>query len=54
MLLTTIIVVAIVVTGPVAEKVGDIIGAGDAAVTVFNIVKWPVIALIVSQIFAFL
>ena len=54
MLLTTMIVLAIVVTGPVAERVGDIIGAGDAAVTVFNIVKWPVIALIVSQIFAFL
>ena len=54
MLLTTIIVLAVVVTGPVAQRVGDIIGAGDAAVTVFNIVKWPVIALIVSQIFAFL
>jgi membrane protein len=53
-LLTTIIIIAVVVTGPVAEKVGDIIGAGDAAVTVFNIAKWPVIALIVSQIFAFL
>lgn len=54
MLLTAIIVLAVVVTGPVAEKVGNIVGAGDAAVTVFNIVKWPVIALIVSQIFAFL
>ncbi|MDP9256980.1 MAG: YihY/virulence factor BrkB family protein [Actinomycetota bacterium] len=54
MILTTVIVVAIVVTGPVAERVGNIIGAGDTAVTVFNIVKWPVIALIVSQIFAFL
>ena len=54
MLLTAIIAISIVVTGPVAERVGDIIGAGDAAVTVFNIVKWPVIALIVSQIFAFL
>ena len=54
MIVITVIVIAIVVTGPVAEKVGSIIGAGDAAVTVFNIVKWPVIALIVSQIFAFL
>ena len=54
MLLTTVIVLAIVVSGPVAQRVGDIIGAGDAAVTAFNIVKWPVIALIVSQIFAFL
>jgi membrane protein len=54
MILTTIIVLAIVVTGPVAQRVGDIVGAGSSAVTVFNIAKWPVIALIVSQIFAFL
>src|SRR5829696_5214934 len=54
MLATTIIVLAIVVTGPVAQRVGDIVGAGDAAVTVFNIVKWPIIAVIVSLIFAFL
>ena len=54
MILTAIIVLAVVVTGPVAQRVGDIIGAGDTAVTVFNIVKWPIIALIVSQIFAFL
>jgi membrane protein len=53
-LLTAIVVIAVVVTGPVAEKVGNIIGLGDTAVTVFGIVKWPVIALIVSQIFAFL
>ncbi len=53
-LLTSIVVIAVVVTGPIAEKVGNIVGAGDTAVTVFNIVKWPVIALIVSQIFAFL
>ena len=52
--LTTLIVIAVVVSGPIAERVGAIIGLGDTAVTVFNIVKWPVIALIVSQIFAFL
>jgi membrane protein len=54
MILTTIIVLAVVVSGPVAQRVGNIIGAGDTAVTVFNIVKWPIIALVVSQIFAFL
>jgi membrane protein len=54
MILTTVIVLAIVVSGPVAQRVGNIVGAGDTAVTVFNIVKWPVIALVVSQIFAFL
>src|SRR3954469_22660955 len=53
-LLTTVVTVAVVVTGPVAEKVGNIVGAGGTAVTVFNIVKWPVIALVVSQLFAFM
>jgi membrane protein len=52
--LITAIVLAIVVSGPIAQRVGAIIGLGDTAVTVFNIVKWPVIAVIVSQIFAFL
>src|SRR4051794_41535487 len=54
MLVTAIIAIAIVVSGPVAQRVGDIVGAGNAAVTVFSIVKWPVIAVIVSLIFAFL
>jgi membrane protein len=53
-LLTTIITIAVVVSGPIAAKVGNIIGLGDTAVTVFNIVKWPIIAVIVTQIFAFL
>jgi len=54
MILTAMIVLAVVVSGPVAQRVGDVIGAGDTAVTVFNIAKWPIIALVVSQIFAFL
>ena len=53
-LLTTLVTIAVVVSGPIAQRAGDVIGAGDAAVTAFNIIKWPVIALIVSQIFAFL
>ena len=35
-------------TGPVAEKVGDLIGLGDTFVTVWGIVKWPILLLIVS------
>ena len=37
-----------------AHKVGDVIGLGDTAVTVWSIAKWPVIAVVVSQIIAFL
>jgi membrane protein len=53
-LLSAIVVIAVVVTGPIAQKAGNIVGAGSTAVTVFNIAKWPVIAFVVAQIFAFL
>jgi membrane protein len=53
-LLTALISLAIVVTGPLARRVGDVVGLGDTAVTVWGIAKWPVIALIVSQMIAFL
>ena len=32
------------VTGPLAEQVGDVIGVGGTAVTVWDIAKWPVLA----------
>lgn len=35
--------VMLAVSGPVAETVGDAIGAGSIAVTTWNIAKWPVI-----------
>jgi membrane protein len=35
---------AVVVTGPLAEQVGDVVGAGDTAVFVWELAKWPVIA----------
>ena len=53
-LLAAAISLAIVVTGPLAHTVGDVIGLGDTAVTVWSIAKWPVIAAIVSQMIAFL
>jgi membrane protein len=45
---------AVVVTGPVAEEVGKLVGAEDAAVTAWDIAKWPVIALVVITLFAIL
>ena len=46
--------IAVFVTGPIAEEVGNVIGAGDAAVTAWDIAKWPVIAFVVSMMFAVL
>jgi membrane protein len=46
--------IAVVVTGPVAKQVGNVVGAGGAAVTAWDIAKWPVIALVVSMMLSIL
>ncbi|QKW36198.1 YihY/virulence factor BrkB family protein [Actinomadura sp. NAK00032] len=46
--------IAVVVTGPLARKVGDVIGAGSQAVTVWNIAKWPVLLVVVAFLFMLL
>jgi membrane protein len=46
--------VAVVVTGPLAQTVGDVVGLGSTAVTVWNIAKWPVIALVFMVMLALL
>jgi len=52
--LLAISAIAVVVTGPLAEQVGNLVGAGDAAVTAWDIAKWPVIVVIVITMFAIL
>ena len=53
--LMLIVSVAIVIfTGDLAQVVGDQIGLGSAAVTTWNIAKWPVLLLLVSLMFAIL
>jgi membrane protein len=54
LVLLAISTVAVVLTGGLAEKAGDLIGLGDTAVTVWNIAKWPVLLLVVSFMFAVL
>ncbi len=43
LLLAAATAVMLAVSGPVARTVGDAIGAGSVAVTVWNVAKWPVI-----------
>src|SRR3954468_17768496 len=54
MLLFGVTLIALVVTGPLAEAIGEKIGLGGTAVTVFNIAKWPVLAFVVSFMLALL
>lgn len=42
------------VSGPIAQAVGDVIGLGDAAVTVWTIARWPIILLCVTVAVAIL
>src|SRR5215208_7332377 len=53
-ILLAVMALAVVLTGPLAEQVGNVVGLGSTAVTVWDIAKWPVMILIVSLMFAFL
>lgn len=53
-LLAALVVLALIVTGPVAEAVGGAVGLGDMAVTVWNIAKWPVLVVVVMFMLAIL
>jgi membrane protein len=46
--------VAVVVTGPLADRVGKLLGIGGAVVTAWDIAKWPVLILVVSLMFSIL
>jgi membrane protein len=53
-LLVAAVLIGLVVSGPVARSVGDAIGLGAGAVTMWNILKWPVILAIVIVLVAML
>ena len=44
----------VIVTGGLARKVGDVVGAGSTAVTVWDIAKWPVLLIIIALVLAIL
>lgn len=52
--LTAIVALGLVLTGPAAEAVGNAMGAGSAVVTAWNITKWPVLLGVVVLIVALL
>ena len=62
MLLVTLVALALAaavalmlaVSGPIAKSIGDAIGFGETALTVWNIVRWPILLLFVILIVAIL
>ena len=53
-LLSALVLLMLVVSGPVAESVGGVVGMSDASVQVWDIVKWPVLAVLVMLVVAIL
>jgi membrane protein len=53
-ILLALVLVALVSTGPVAQAVGSAVGLGDAALTAWNLGKWPALAVAVAAMFAVL
>jgi membrane protein len=53
-LLLALVLVALVLTGPLAEAVGSAVGLGSAAVTAWDVAKWPVLLAVVVVMIALL
>jgi membrane protein len=53
-MLLVIAALAVFMTGPVLESVGNVIGLGDTGQTIFSIVKWPLLVTIVTLMFSVL
>ena len=54
LLLVALSAIAVVISGPLTSEVGKLFGIEGTAVTVFNIVKWPVIVVVVITMLAIL
>lgn len=52
--LLTVSAAAVVLTGSLARQVGNLIGVGSSAVTVWDIAKWPVLLLVVALLLSIL
>jgi len=52
--LVALVLLMLVLSGPLAQSIGDQIGLGDQAVQIWNIAKWPVMVVAVMLIVALL
>jgi membrane protein len=53
-IMLAIVALALVLTGPIVEAVGDSIGVGETAVQIWEIAKWPVLLAVVVLMFSLL
>jgi len=52
--LAVVAAVLIVISGPIAEQIGNVLGLGETALVVWNIVRWPLLAALAVIIMAIL
>src|SRR5215203_1721738 len=52
--LAAVVTLALVVSGPLAEAVGNAVGLGDVGITVWSIAKWPLMLVAISLILSVL
>jgi len=52
--LAALVVASLVLSGPIARQVGELVGLGDTAIAVWQVVKWPVALLLVVVVVALL
>jgi membrane protein len=53
-LMAALVVLALVVSGPLAKSIGDAVGLGNMGLTIFNIAKWPAMLIAVMVMLAIL
>jgi membrane protein len=53
-LMAALVVLALILSGPLASSIGNAIGMGSTAVTVWNIAKWPAMLVVVMVMLAIL
>jgi membrane protein len=54
LVLIAVTAVSVVLTGPIARALGDVVGLGATAVDVWGLVKWPFLAFVVMLLLAIL
>jgi membrane protein len=52
--IVAVVLIALVLTGPLADAIGDELGAGDAALTAWSIAKWPLLFAVVVMVIGLL
>jgi membrane protein len=51
-LLISLVLIAVVISGPIAHAVGSALSVGDTAVTVWGVAKWPVLLVVLMVMVA--